>query len=236
MDIKILFDSKRSNNKFFIGWGISFFIDNKILFDTGEKAEPLLHNMRELGINIDDIETIVISHDHFDHTGGLWAILEKKPNMRVYICPNFSQDFKKKAMSLECHLIMADSFMEIDNGIYTTGEITGKFGIYKIPEQSLVLKTKKGLTILTGCAHPGIINILEYVNANLNDSPYLVMGGFHLLDEPVKNIVFVVQKFIKLGVKQVAPSHCTGEDATNIFKASYGNNFMDIKVGKIINV
>ena len=78
MKIQVLFDKDSEDKKLHIGWGVSFLIDDKILFDTGEKGEWLLENMRFLKVSIDKIEAIVISHDHWDHWGGLWDLLKIK--------------------------------------------------------------------------------------------------------------------------------------------------------------
>ena len=77
MQIKILFDSVALNNSFSTGWGISYLIDNKILFDTGEKSSALLKNIENMNVDISGLSTVVISHDHWDHQGGLWGILKE---------------------------------------------------------------------------------------------------------------------------------------------------------------
>jgi len=82
MQIKVLFNKDALNKKFHTGWG-SFLIGEKILFDTGERGDWLLENIESLKVDIDKIEVIVISHDHWDHTGGLWVLLEKK-RFKVY--------------------------------------------------------------------------------------------------------------------------------------------------------
>ena len=189
-----------------------------------------------MDVKMDNIETIVISHDHFDHTGGLWDILRGKPGLDVYICPGFSQEFKNKAKSYGCNLIEVDSFTRIADNIHTTGQIEATYGLDCIAEQSLVLDTDKGLTIVTGCAHPGIINIAERVKENVKKDIHLVMGGFHLLDESVRKIKEANNKLRELGVQCIGPAHCTGEDATRIFKELYRENFIDIAVGKTIEV
>ncbi|MCX5814770.1 MAG: MBL fold metallo-hydrolase [Proteobacteria bacterium] len=236
MEIKILFDSKRLSNRFLMGWGVSYLIENRILFDTGEDSGCLFNNMDHMGVKINDIETIVISHDHFDHTGGLWDVLQAKPGLDVYICPGFSRGFKDKIKSYECNLIEVDSFTQIADNIHTTGQIEATCGFDYIAEQSLVLDTDKGLTIVTGCAHSGIINIVERVKENAKKDIHLVMGGFHLLDESVEKIKRVNKELKALGVYCVGPAHCTGEDAIKIFKESYRENFIDIRVGRTIEV
>jgi 7,8-dihydropterin-6-yl-methyl-4-(beta-D-ribofuranosyl)aminobenzene 5'-phosphate synthase len=236
MEIKILFDSKRLSRTFLAGWGVSYLIGNRILFDTGEKSSCLFNNMDRMDVKIHDIETVVISHDHFDHTGGLWDILRGKQGLDLYVCPGFSREFKNKAKTNGCNLIEVNSFMKIADGIYTTGQIEERCGLDYIAEQALVLETEKGLTIATGCAHPGIIKIVEYVMDHINGKIHLVMGGFHLLDDPVRKIKQVNSKLKALGVRYVGPGHCTGEDAAKIFKESYKENFIDIKVGRTIEV
>jgi 7,8-dihydropterin-6-yl-methyl-4-(beta-D-ribofuranosyl)aminobenzene 5'-phosphate synthase len=234
MEIKILFDSKRLNRKFSMGWGISYLINGQVLFDTGERSSYLFGNMKQMGITISDIKAVVISHDHWDHTNGLWDLLKLRPELDLYVCPDFSQEFRNKLEKYDCNIIEAES-LRIADGIYTTGQI-GMYSIDYIAEQALVLKTDKGLTIMTGCAHPGIINIVEYVTANIKKNIYLIMGGFHLLKKSVSEIKNINDTFHQLSIEHIGPSHCTGEEAIAIFKESFKANCIDIKVGKTIEV
>ena len=236
MKIKILFDNIASNEKFLTGWGLSYLIDGDILFDTGNKGKPLLENMKNADVDILDIKTVVISHDHWDHTGGLWALLKENPKIKVYGCPDFSQKFKNKVKALGADLIENENFSKIKKNIYTTGSIAGKYRLNYMPEQSLVLKTAKGLTILTGCAHPGIINIIEKVKENMTENIYLTLGGFHLKRSFRKTIAKIIVKFKELKIQKAGPSHCSGEKAIAMFKEDYENNFIEIKVGETINI
>lgn len=120
MKIKILFDNKRINNTFFHGWGVSYLIEDTILFDTGEKSSYLFNNMVRMDVNVDSIKTVVISHDHFDHTGGLWDLLQERPGLDLYICFGLSRAFRDKAKSYQCNIIEVNSFTQIANNIYTT--------------------------------------------------------------------------------------------------------------------
>jgi 7,8-dihydropterin-6-yl-methyl-4-(beta-D-ribofuranosyl)aminobenzene 5'-phosphate synthase len=236
MEIKILFDSKRLNRKFFMGWGGSYLINGQVLFDTGERSSYLFRNMDHMGINISDIKAVVISHDHWDHTNGLWDLLKLRPGLDLYVCPDFSQEFSNKLEKYSCNIIEAESFMRIADGIYTTGQIEGMYSIDYIAEQALVLETDKGLTIITGCAHPGIIKIVEYVTDNIKNNIYLIMGGFHLIDKSAREINNINNTFRQLGIENVGTAHCTGEEATEKFKKSYKANCIDVKVGKTIEV
>lgn len=236
MEIKILFDSKGLDRTFRIGWGVSYLINGHVLFDTGEQSGYLFHNMHSMGVNISDIKAVVISHDHWDHTNGLWDLLMERPELDVYVCPGFSQEFSDKLATYPCNVIKAESFMRIADGIYTTGEIDGTYHYDYIAEQSLVLETEKGLTIITGCAHPGIIKTVEYITNTIQKNIYLVMGGFHLLRKSASEIKNISDAFQRIEIEHVAPSHCTGEEAISIFKDSYKTRCIDIKVGKTIEV
>ena len=236
MQIKILFDKDTEDKKLRTGWGVSFLIDGKVLFDTGEKGEWLLANMEQLKVDAGKIETVIISHDHWDHQGGLWAILETISKLKIYACPNFGRGFKDKVKSYNSQLIEIDKFIRIIENIYTTGEIGGRYAFRYMPEQALVLKTPNGLTILTGCAHPGIVNIIENVKKNLPGDIYLVLGGFHLITSRKGAVKKVIDSFKQLGVRNVAPTHCTGEKAIELFRQEYGNQFINVEVGKDVVV
>ncbi|HET6461120.1 MAG TPA: MBL fold metallo-hydrolase [Syntrophales bacterium] len=178
MEIKIVFDSKGLNRKFRMGWGISYLINGHVLFDTGERSNYLFHNMDRMGINISDIKSVVISHEHWDHTNGLWDLLKLSPDLGLYVCPGFSQKFSNKLEKYACNIIDAQSFMKIADGIYTTGQIEGAHYSDYIAEQTLVLEIDRGVTIVTGCAHPGIIKMVECVTDNIKNNIYLIMGGY----------------------------------------------------------
>lgn len=212
-------------------------VGKKILFDTGEKGSWLLENMRNLNVDIDKIEAIVISHDHWDHWGGLWQFLEKKRGARVYICPNFGKEFKDKAIKLGAGLIDVEKLTQIAPGIFSTGEIPGAYHNKFMPEQGLLLKTENGITLITGCAHPGILKMAEKVKEKFPSEPvYLVLGGFHLLESDQRAVEIIAENFKKMQIKKVAPTHCSGKAAEEIFKNQYQENFICVKVGQAIEV
>lgn len=236
MKIKVLYDKNTGDAKLLTGWGVSFLADGRILFDTGEKGDSLLLNMRALEVDINKIEAVVLSHDHWDHTGGLWDLLQIRKGLPVYACPGFSREFKDKVIDARAELIEAGEFSEISDGIYITGEIPGTYKGKYMGEQALVLKTNNGLTVVTGCAHPGILKMLEMVKGHFPDEPlYMVMGGFHLKDSDERSVESVIDEFRKTGVLKAGPTHCSGDDAEAMFQESYKNDFQRVLVGQELN-
>lgn len=251
MQVKIIFDKDSLDKNLFTGWGISFLIDDKILFDTGENGDWLIDNIKNLEVNFNQLEAVVISHDHWDHTGGLWKILERK-RLKIYGCPNFSEEFKRRVKDLKSEFIGVDKVTKISShkpsnierdpakageDIYLTGEISGLYAGGGIAEQAVIIKTTKGISVLTGCSHPGIVKILERIKKEFpKEKFYLVTGGFHLIDQDARLLRIIAEEFKKLSVSKVGPTHCTGREAESIFKDKYKNNFISIRVGQTIEV
>lgn len=121
------------------------------------------------------------------------------------------------------------ALMEISDDLYTTGEMgTG------IIEQALVLKTNKGLVVVTGCAHPGIAEIARRAKEVGGDEIYLVLGGFHLGQASNAEIEQIIAAFRQLGVQKVGPCHCTGDKAIGYFRKAYGEGFIECGVGQVL--
>jgi len=238
MEIKVVFDKKAVNKRLHTGWGLSLLVDNKILFDTGENGDWLLKNMGAMGINPDDIQSIVISHNHWDHTGGLQALLKaKKEKTPVYICHGFSGEVKEMIISCGGYPVEVKKWQEIDKNVYTTGEIKGTYKSSPMPEQAVVLKTENGLTVVTGCAHPGILEIVALVKKHFpKEQLFFVLGGFHLLEKEARVIEFIVNDFKAMKVEKTGPCHCSGPEAEKIFAREYGEKFISVKTGESIIV
>ena len=212
-------------------WGFSCLInfENKsILFDTGTNSRILFHNMEKLNVKVEKIDSIFLSHIHSDHTGALLDFLKRNSNVTVYLPASFPLNFKNEIKTY-ARVVEISNSTQISPKVYSTGEL-GDF----IPEQSLILKTEKGLVVITGCAHPGIVNILKKVKNDFNQKIYLVLGGFHLFGSSNSEINSIVEEFKKLGVEKVAPCHCSGDLAKEVFKKAYGENFIECAAGKII--
>lgn len=214
-------------------WGFSCLIEtkeNKILFDTGNDGKILLENMKKLGINPMSIDTLFLSHYHHDHTGGLKHFLKTNPDVSVYYPQSFPYELSELIIKSSSKAIAVSTSQEFLPGIFSLGEMDSN-----IPEQSLALRSPEGIVVITGCAHPGIINILQKVkNKFPNELIYLVLGGFHLHRLDDDEINDVVQNIFNLDVLTVAPAHCTGDSARIMFKEVFNADYIDAGVGKQI--
>ncbi len=237
MKIKILYDNKTEKDGILAGWGFSCLIGDSVLFDTGENGKSLLSNMDKMKVGISDIKDIVISHDHWDHIGGLETVLKNKKDIKVYGCKGFNREFQDLVNGRDIKLIELKHFSNITSNIFTTGTIVGTYKDREIEEQSLGIKTTKGTTIVTGCAHPGILKIVEHVkNLFLQEKIYCVLGGFHLKDMPDNEITSVCNELKDLGVQRAGPAHCSGSDGARIFKDIFGKDFIQISSGTQLEV
>jgi len=233
--ITILYDNNRFDPYLEARWGFSCLVEGwekTILFDTGGDGTVLLHNMRQLGIKPEKIDAIVLSHNHADHTGGVRAVLAENRDVVVYVPISFSESFKAALRSLGARVEEVSGMRKICAGVFTTGEL-GK----GIVEQSLVLTTPEGLVVVTGCAHPGVVNIVRTAKEMTGeDNVYLVLGGFHLANEPASRIKDILKEFRRLSVKKVAPCHCSGEESRHLFEQEYGAGYIKCGVGRRTNL
>jgi len=128
-------------------------------------------------------------------------------------------------------MIAVSKPIEICQGVYSTGEMG-----QEIKEQSLILDTPKGLIIVTGCSHQGIVNILEKAKKILDKDIYMVFGGFHLMRHSDEQVEEIISVFKKLGVQKCGATHCTGDRQIELFKKAYGDNYVPIGTGNILTI
>jgi 7,8-dihydropterin-6-yl-methyl-4-(beta-D-ribofuranosyl)aminobenzene 5'-phosphate synthase len=186
--------------------GFSCYISEaSMLFDTGGDAAVLAGNLRELGIDPAEISTLVLSHDHWDHIGGLSAVLGKNPDLEVLVPAGFSGE-KLAAIREQARAAVIGEWREIGDGIASTGPCAGP-----IPEQSLAIDTPEGFLIIAGCAHPHICRIIEAVKEH--GPAFGAIGGLHAISEADRAALKTLA--------YLAPSHCT-EDLDVIVKENIG--------------
>jgi 7,8-dihydropterin-6-yl-methyl-4-(beta-D-ribofuranosyl)aminobenzene 5'-phosphate synthase len=230
MKITIIYDNEIAKNikGLKAGWGFSCIIQTKeknILFDTGWDGDMLVSNMQILGIDLQEIDSVILSHNHWDHCGGLARLLNLNTNLETYIPQSFSKHLKAeiKKRTDTCEISRS---REICPGVYTTGEIEGSLSTGKIKtsikEQSLIISTIKGLIVIAGCAHSGIDKILD--SANKLGNIYALIGGFHDFEE------YDLLKDISV----IVPTHCTKNKKKII--SLFSKNCSEAGVGFQINL
>ena len=227
--VKVIYDNYVSREGTKPDWGYAILIeglDKEILFDTGAKPDILESNIRAMKIDPSLIDILVFSHEHGDHTAGVTSFVKMKTGIPVIMPQSFSRGFQKKMAGSGLKPLLVDAPSSICSDLYTSGEFD-----YSIPEHALVLDTRKGLVVITGCSHPGIIAMLTKIKADFNKNIYMVFGGFHLLDKSEKEMQSIIAEMQKLGVVKCGATHCTGEKQTAMIRESFGNNFILLGTG-----
>lgn len=234
IEIHVVVDNNPFRDGLKSPWGFSCVVmgtAKTILFDTGPPGPYLLDNMQKMGISPDEVEVVLLSHRHGDHTGGVEGFLKENPDADVYVPASFPGAFKRRMETAGARVHDVKSPRMICPGVYSTGEIGGT-----IKEQSLVIRTGKGNLVITGCAHPGIGRILRKSRDLLEGDLLLAMGGFHLMGRDRASLEKVVSGVKALGVKYVGPCHCSGQEARDLFRRVYKDHYIDIGVGKTLKV
>ena len=234
ISITVVYDNNPYKQGLETGWGFSAFItgpEKTILFDTGGDGSLLLSNMEKLAIEANKIDIVVLSHIHPDHTGGLGSFLEKNPNVTVYLPKSFPTKFKDKVQAQGAKIVEVKHPLKICENVWSTGQL-GKW----IKEQSLIIRTERGLIVITGCAHPGIVNIVNAAKDLVKEDILLVMGGFHLEWATKGRIEKIISAFKRLGVQNVGLCHGSGDKARSLFEEHSGKNYMNVGAGKVITL
>jgi len=230
LSLVVVFDNYPHREGLVTSWGFSCLLrgaGKTVLFDTGGDGAILLNNMRRLGIDPREIDLVVLSHAHGDHTGGLGALLAFNPGVVVSLPAAFPVSFKEQVRDAGASVVEVNGPQELDEGVLSTGEL-GSGPI----EQSLVLRTDQGLVLITGCAHPGIVNIAERTNEIHGGDPVrLALGGFHLRDENEEALRRVLSRLQALGLRRLGPSHCSGDLTREVCRRTLGEGYLELGVG-----
>ena len=232
--IKVIYNNVVDDEDFEGDWGFSCVIEGlekTILFDTGANGKILMKNMKKMDIDPGSIDLVVLSHFHWDHTGGLEDFLKKNDKVMVFAPASFPEEWKTDLRKKKIRLVDVSGPMIICKDVFTTGEMGSE-----IVEQSILIKTARGAVVITGCAHPGIVSIVEKAMDLSAIQVLLAMGGFHLRDYNDEELGQVLQSFDDLGVIYCGASHCTGDEQITAIKNAYGERYVNTGAGSIIDV
>jgi len=238
-------------------WGYSALVrynGRTILFDGGTSARVLEHNARTYGVDLRDVDFAVLSHAHGDHTAGLDYLLDVNPSVPLFIPQDgyLGYNVREGRENHPGYRYRTDSLrfvganIELEEGVhlvFTTSPHTGYFSRYPpnedeprlmgLPELSLVLETESGeLVVISGCSHSGIERIVEEARRATDADVALVTGGFHLgpySREYITQLVHTMKD--ELGVRAVAPTHCTGDEGLAVFREVYGDRCVKAGLG-----
>ena len=253
---------------------IRVFRDGKsayVLFDTGGSHDGVVTNAARMGLNLNEIEHIVLSHGHYDHFGGMLSTLKvvNKDNLPIIVHKDMFKTrgvanpdgtirkhpkFPAENQVMPARYIKTKQpYLIAEDMILVTGEIPRKTDFEKgfpqhrvfnggkwqpdpwiLDDRAIVIKVRrKGLVVLSGCAHAGIINTILYAQqiVGVNDI-HVVMGGFHLAGkESEQRISQTVEKLKLLNPKLLAPSHCTGWRGICAIAEAFSHSFVWNSVG-----
>lgn len=238
--------------------GLSMFLSyhgKNILFDCGS-SEKMLYNAKKLGVDLGELDAVVLSHSHYDHAGGFRYLAEHYPVGRLYTGPGFLEP--KYAQSQNCCKNLSAGFDErflkgqgiahrtvegvetILPGIYAVSGFPRLEPMETIPkrflrlteeglvpddfrdELCLALETGRGIVLLVGCAHPGILNMVRHVQTLLGKPVSGVLGGIHLSQAEAPRVQQTVETLARMGVTLLGLSHCSGELAEALARQREG--------------
>ena len=266
--ITILVDAFASQPGMHLDWGYAALVEyegKRILFDTGNDAAGFAKNVERLGVDVDRLDAVVISHRHGDHTAALSDVLRRNPRVKVYVPddeafggPTPSVFFKQSEPTLpatmryfggsvpaaiphgsawpQAAFIRVDSMAEVAPGLRLVRNISATRQFNETPELSLVIETPKGQVVLVGCSHPGIEQIVASVAAK-DPRISMIVGGLHLVTTPRADVErLALDLHDKWKIDRIAPGHCTGEHAFLVLQRVFGKRYAYAGVGTVLDL
>jgi 7,8-dihydropterin-6-yl-methyl-4-(beta-D-ribofuranosyl)aminobenzene 5'-phosphate synthase len=262
--ITILYDAFGSDAAMKKDWGFSALVEvagKRILFDTGNDRDIFAANVKAKGVDLTNLDFVVLSHRHSDHMAGLSHVLSVNPKVKIFAPregfgiygSSLPSKFYRKDESLpsqmryydgappevmkfgtawqDANFETIDKTTEVAPGVTLIALVSDTPGTRELRELSLAVNTPDGIVLLVGCSHPGIDKIVEAA-AVINPKIHLIVGGFHLVVSPDDVIAKAVAALKDtFKVENVAPGHCTGEPTFAALQRAFGNRYIYAGVG-----
>jgi 7,8-dihydropterin-6-yl-methyl-4-(beta-D-ribofuranosyl)aminobenzene 5'-phosphate synthase len=265
----ILYDAFGNVENLKKDWGFSVLIEysgKKFLFDTGNNARTFAQNVRAMHVDLKDLDFVVISHRHGDHTSGLDYLLKVNPKVKIYApaesfgvfgsmlpkgfyksvdtLPNSMRYFNGAEPEAfpsgspwpEANFVLVDSTVEIAPGISLVPTVSNVVGTLELRELTLAINTPHGLVLVVGCSHPGVEEILRAASG-LNSHIHMLLGGLHLVKAPDAEIERLASALHdQWKIDRIAPGHCTGEPAFAKLKQVFGDSYVYAGLGSRVDI
>lgn len=267
--VTILYDAFGKSPRMKKDWGYSVLVEHsrkRILFDTGNNPVVFAQNVKAAGVDLRQLDFVILSHRHLDHTAGLSYLLAVNPRVTIYVPKEafgvfgsaLPSKFYRTQDSLpdemryydghpadtlkfgtawpNARFVAIDSTLEVAPGVHIISLVSDAAGTRELRELSLALATPQGMVVVAGCSHPGIEQIVQAATG-IDPRVYMVFGGFHL---PAAGDAVIARLATTLydthRVERVAPGHCTGEPAFYHFMKTWKENYTYAGVGSVIGL
>jgi len=271
LEIKVVIENMVYKQGFFSEHGLSILIKESgknILFDTGQ-SQNVLNNLERLGERVEDVDYIVLSHGHYDHTGGLKYVLEKNHNAKVILkkealeykvststgtARDISFPIRETYMKYPNEFIFIEDEYKITDNIKIVGKIEKKFDFEDDENRLFIQKDKlikdpfldelfmtilkdEKINLFTGCAHSGILNILQTAAKINNNAEFgIILGGTHLKGKSDSRIINTLKELEKYKFDKLYVCHCTGIEEYVYLKSKFGEKAEYAHTAKIIKI
>ncbi len=214
--------------------------DKKYVFDVGPTYESFIYNMDSLGLTLSDISSVILSHNHLDHSGALFKLIDELTDQQLLLPPDmqgihddegyrlaYSPEDKAAAIQKLLdypHTVIISGGKQLEENLYTTGCLDSTDPMWPDKEQSLVIPVpNKGLVLLVACSHPTVPAIVERARKVTGiDKIYGIIGGLHYARLGEEELLKNVQYLQSLNLDFIVPSHCTGYKATALMQELLG--------------
>ena len=268
-----MIEDTKGNNNCLSEHGLSFYVEtpnHKLLVDAGA-SDKFIKNAEKLNIDLAEVDTLILSHGHYDHSGGIMPFASINPNAKIYIHENAVDDYYSekpdrtyyagidKEIGKLSQIVKLNTDTSIDEELYVFTNVTGRRhwpqGNKKLKkmvngeliqdtfdhEQYLIIKAEEKEVLMSGCAHNGILNILDRYVEIEGHEPDAVISGFHMMKsteyttdeiETIKQTAYELKNYNT----KYYTGHCTGEFAFGIMKEILGHQIEYVRSGEVIAI